>query len=580
MAPLRFVGREHELQCYQNLLKTSSPWVMVITGQGGNGKSTLLRRFAEQTPHDIAMVIKLDFIHSELCVDALAVLEELAEQLKHYCSKPSNQSFRETLAWGRRELATAKHMSETIIASDSATVTGNQLMMQGVTIEQRRQVRASVRKMLFEMMDTLRVLRVVLMLDTCERLQESEKSGMSEIGEWVMNDLLPGLQTRLQRRQRQCLAVIASRVHPHLEAIDELERQHVALPMLDEPAVDTYLQSAGMSDIALRQHVYKLTHGHALCVSIIATIWREHGEQSITVADLPLLKEHFTERALLKFVGERILDKYLKSPFRELTRYGVLLRSFNWPMLKAVFADVLPESETSERFQQLLRYPYVGSLGKHRYAFHDLLREIQAVEIREQEPPQWEQYHRKALGYLAKEAPNLPDRYYHAIALDQDQGMTEWWDAIQRAYICDEWEEFGALLLVAQDKTLKLTPGNQAKCFQWQGLFHHKRYHMPATLQSYEQALGLFRQVGSTLGEANVLKAIGDVQQFRHESDAALLSYQQALDLFRQIGYRLGEANVLQAIGDLQQFRDERDAALLSYQQALDLFRQVGFKVR
>ena len=75
---------------------------------------------------------------------------------------------------------------------------------------------------------------------------------------------------------------------------------------------------------------------------------------------------------------------------------------------------------------------------------------------------------------------------------------------------------------------------------------------------------------------ANVLQAIGDVQNFRKEMDAALESYNEALKLFRQVGARLGEANVLQAIGDVQNFRDERDAALESYNEALKLFRQVG----
>ena len=44
-----------------------------------------------------------------------------------------------------------------------------------------------------------------------------------------------------------------------------------------------------------------------------------------------------------------------------------------------------------------------------------------------------------------------------------------------------------------------------------------------------------------------MLQAIGDVQQFRDDRDAALASYQQALTLFRAIGASLGEANVLAA---------------------------------
>lgn len=45
--------------------------------------------------------------------------------------------------------------------------------------------------------------------------------------------------------------------------------------------------------------------------------------------------------------------------------------------------------------------------------------------------------------------------------------------------------------------------------------------------------LGLFRAVGDRQGEANTLKSIGDVQQYRKEMDAALASYDQALGQYR-----------------------------------------------
>jgi tetratricopeptide (TPR) repeat protein len=89
-------------------------------------------------------------------------------------------------------------------------------------------------------------------------------------------------------------------------------------------------------------------------------------------------------------------------------------------------------------------------------------------------------------------------------------------------------------------------------------------------------ALPAARRLDDQWGEANVLQAIGDVQQFRTEMDAALRSYEQALALFRAVGSKLGEANVLRAIGDVQQFRTEMDAALRSYEQALALYRAVG----
>ncbi|MCB9128323.1 MAG: tetratricopeptide repeat protein [Ardenticatenales bacterium] len=97
-----------------------------------------------------------------------------------------------------------------------------------------------------------------------------------------------------------------------------------------------------------------------------------------------------------------------------------------------------------------------------------------------------------------------------------------------------------------------------------------------AALQSYQQALTLFQQVGDRLGEANVRHAIGDILAFRNDNQAALASYQQALTLFQQVGFSLGEAYVRKAIGDILTFRKDNQAALASYQQALALFQQVG----
>ena len=378
-------------------------------------------------------------------------------------------------------------MNETIIASEYAVVQGNQLMMGGS--ELRRQVREKVCTAFYDLIETLHPLSLVLMLDTCEWLNEPE---CREIGQWMLQSVLPEMRERLHEKHRDCVAVLASRLSLDLAAIDEQERRQRVLHMLDKAAVDDYLSRVGIQDTALRQRVYDLTHGHALCVSIIATLWQE---QPFSLADLPTLQGQFAEQALVKFVHERILDTRLKAPFRELTHYGILLRSFNLPILRAVFPNL---QINPEQFRHFTGYPYVEFLGNHHYALHSLLREIQAEEIREQEPDQWQAYHKRALEHLTSLQSQQPDRYYHAIQLSQEEGMSDWWDAIQSASFRRAQEEFSALLEVVQDPTLKLTPGNQAKCIESQGDFHRITYQMDVAISSYEQALSLYRQVGAT----------------------------------------------------------------------------------
>jgi hypothetical protein len=94
-----------------------------------------------------------------------------------------------------------------------------------------------------------------------------------------------------------------------------------------------------------------------------------------------------------------------------------------------------------------------------------------------------------------------------------------------------------------------------------------------------DATLAAARRLGDDAGEANVLRAIGEVQQFRDEREAALESYAAALALYRAVGSKLGEANVLLAIGDVQQDGEEMEAALESYAAALALYRAVGSKL-
>ena len=72
--------------------------------------------------------------------------------------------------------------------------------------------------------------------------------------------------------------------------------------------------------------------------------------------------------------------------------------------------------------------------------------------------------------------------------------------------------------------------------------------------------------------QANVLRAIGDVQQFRKENDAALASYNDALKLFRAVGAKLGEANVYLSLGGIKRGAEDVAGARLDFEAALKIF--------
>ena len=492
-------------------------------------------RLIDQTPQEVG-ALTLDFANLELRTDRLLILEELAWQAAPHCDAPLTQAFKQTLDAGRAKLEELDaqirqiEIKQVVTVGDESTAKDLQLSIDTTMREQRREVRKLVTREVttafYELLLTLKPSQLVLFLDTSEWLIEPE--GL-EVGQWVLNELLPKLRHRLWQQGKRCSVVIASREKLSISAILRHEQYAHELTMLNKTAVDAYLLQIGMQDVTLRRRIYEITDGHALCVAILGTLWQERGERPFTLADLPELQDEFNERALLEFIQER-LEQRLSSPYRELTRYGVLLRSFDLPLLEAVFPpQLLPEDKALDIFQRLIRYPYVERRGNAQYAFHDLLREIQTSHIRKQEPKVWKGYHQRALDYLTQESPLSPNWFYHALAYDEQQGMSIWQETIQEAYIRDAGEFFSALLQVAYDGTLMLTSASCAARAHWQGRYYHYRMEMAAALESYQQALELFQQVGDRLGEANVRKAIGDVQQFRDEREAALESYQQAL---------------------------------------------------
>jgi hypothetical protein len=294
-----FVGRERELALYRRFLASDSPWVLVITGQGGIGKSTLLRHFADRIGvSEGSLVITLDFA---MHLDPLAVLDEISWQVEGWANAEQVQMFRQAIADARGKLAQpVGDIRQEVHLAENASLQGQgmQMNISAATLELRREIRRQVTQALYTLASALSCGQMILLLDTGEWLGERE--GL-ETGQWFLNEVLPLLSKRLQRRGKRCSVVLASRVNLALPALQGQDIRRYSLPFLEQPAVDGYLSQLGMSDANLRQRVYNLTHGHALCVEIVGVIWQQ-AEPPLTAADFPELHEQFNEQATVTFL--------------------------------------------------------------------------------------------------------------------------------------------------------------------------------------------------------------------------------------------------------------------------------------
>lgn len=126
------------------------------------------------------------------------------------------------------------------------------------------------------------------------------------------------------------------------------------------------------------------------------------------------------------------------------------------------------------------------------------------------------------------------------------------------------------------DPGLDLPPALAPQARYWRGQWHRWRYEMAEAVTVYNQALELFRAVGDRLGEANTLKAIGDVATGQEEWARLRRFYEQALQLYQAIGDRYSIDRAYYTVGNWHAVQDQRAEAAACYRQAIEIFAAIG----
>jgi tetratricopeptide (TPR) repeat protein len=98
----------------------------------------------------------------------------------------------------------------------------------------------------------------------------------------------------------------------------------------------------------------------------------------------------------------------------------------------------------------------------------------------------------------------------------------------------------------------------------------------PAAAQDLEQALGIYRDLGDRLGQANALSELGVVRRATGDFPAAAQALEQTLGIYRDLGDRGGEATALNEKGTLHRVSGDLAQAEGCHRQARDLARAIA----
>ena len=99
-------------------------------------------------------------------------------------------------------------------------------------------------------------------------------------------------------------------------------------------------------------------------------------------------------------------------------------------------------------------------------------------------------------------------------------------------------------------------------------------------LQSWEQALTIYRDLKNRQGEANSLGNLANAYGFLGQFHRAIEFLEQSLDISEEIEDRQGEASSLSNLGNAYAFLEQYDTAIEFYQQSLVISRKIGDRVR
>lgn len=279
-----------------------------------------------------------------------------------------------------------------------------------------------------------------------------------------------------------------------------------------------------------------------------------------------------------------VTDNLLKSLPTELAKalWAVAIPHwFNGEILVALCPDLADSAD--DIYLQLQELSCVEVFPDRGHNVHEMTRNQLLDRLWKDSPEYFRELSNRAAEYFAQtHKPESQIEWIYQLAVADPKRCireishlaNDWQNAFRRAEI-DSLTAF----LQTQIRANRTTIAVKAETIYWDGRIKFRFYQSKEAIESYEAAQALYREMGYQLGEARILKVIGDVLQFLKRLPEAIESYEAALALYREIGYQLGEANTLKAIGDVLRFLNRSTEAIEMYETALALYRKIGIQL-
>ncbi|NER47563.1 MAG: tetratricopeptide repeat protein [Symploca sp. SIO1A3] len=334
--------------------------------------------------------------------------------------------------------------------------------------------------------------------------------------------------------------------------------------------------------------------------------------------DVPSLQTNAqTHEERARLIHDTQLQNLLKKDTNlyQILQAAAIPHWFNQGILRALLPD-LPVN-FDKVYEQFIALDFVEAIPQiDDYRIRKLNREWILEDLFQEDTDQFLNLSKLAAQYFASsDKPDLDEWLYHLIVTDaQMEANREFWKLAAEWNVSSSSSELESLVkvLMEQVNSGRVTGLSKGEIYFWQGKIAlqakqgdtalqalkiaaqelkqdnellaetkrnigkaHELLSQPdKALKNYQEALGLYENIGDSLNKAKTLRIIGELYHSLEQPDQTLEYYQKARELYREIGYSLGEARTLEAIGEVLISSQEYDKALSYYQEVQSLYQK------
>lgn len=530
-----FVTTNRVKELSQTLVYLQDHRLLLFTGIGGVGKTTLARALIDIRPANVPTPFWFDFRMNQS-----AKLGDILEKLAAYLNCPDLAIFKE---------------------------------------EKREPDINDINKLT----DKLEVRNPVwLIFDNLETILDDV---------YFKDENMDMFFTCLRNNAHQARIIITSRIFPKLKIgeclIDIIEGDRQDIKGLKTNFAVDYLVKNGLGDLEpdKLEELAISVDGHPLALQLLIALVKKFGV-SDTLKDLTRYK-NLKEDTIKK--TRRLFDKLAGDERELLERISVYRQAETMDAIEIMFTDKTP----IEAVDKLIDKSLLETDHKGKYWLHPLVQEFSYEDLKSKKEVHLIAYnYYKSLNFPEKpikkeDLQPAIEAHYHACKAEKYDLAADIIWKFNLDTLLDLWGNQRTLIEIYEkllpkdhfkdepilkDKSTNETVlGNLG--FVYINLCEYKK-----AIEYYEHALKIAREIGDRLGEGNHLGSLGLAYRDLGDPRKAIEYYEQALEIARKRNDRGNEGTWLESMGTAYNDLGEPKKAIEYHEQALKIVREIDYK--